>query len=132
MSQENFPQEEPITQRHPSISSQSHKLAQENPHSDEAGEEETSQTYDGDLLNAFKHEKPAVQHHSPFAQAKLHPPQAAKAVQKVKPAIKSNALPAVKSKLMAKAPPPEKIHRHPQSKRYPVTPKFPALAARFK
>ena len=102
ISQENFQQEEPITQHRPSISSPSHKLAQENPHSDE---EEASQTYDGDLLNAFKHEKPAVQHHSPFAQAELHPPQAAKAIQKVKPATKSNALPAVKSKLAVKSPP---------------------------
>lgn len=105
ISQESFQQEEPITQHRPSISSPSHKLAQENPHSDE---EEASQTYDDDLLNAFKHEKPSVQHHSPFAQAELHPPQAAKAVQKVKPVTKSNALPAVKSKLATKAPPPEK------------------------
>ncbi|QXW24526.1 hypothetical protein KXJ74_08855 [Acinetobacter johnsonii] len=105
ISQENFQQEEPITQHHPSISSPSHKLAQENPHSDE---EEANQTYDGDLLNAFKHEKPAVQHRSPFAQAEIHPPKAAKTVQKVKPAIKSNVLPVVKSKLAVKAPPPEK------------------------
>lgn len=105
ISKENFQQEEPITQHRPSISSPSHKLAQENPHSDE---EEASQTYDGDLLNAFKHEKPAVQHHSPFAQAELHPSQAAKTVQKVKPATKSNTLPAVKNKLAAKAPAPAK------------------------
>ncbi len=125
MSQENFQQEEPITQHRPSISSPSHKLAQENPHSDETGEE-ASQTYDGDLLNAFKHEKPAVQHHSPFAQAELHPPQAAKAIQKVKPATKSNALPAVKSKLTAKAPPLEKNTPAPAKQAVSSDPEIPS------
>ncbi len=126
ISQESFQQEEPITQRHPSISSPSHKLAQENPHSNEAGEEEASQTYDGDLRNAFKHEKTAVQHHSPFAQAELHPPQAAKTVQKVKPATKSNTLPAVKSKLTAKAPPPEKNTPAPAKQTVASDPEIPS------
>lgn len=125
ISQENFQQEEPITQHRPSISSPSHKLTQENPHSDETGEE-ASQTYDGDLLNAFKHEKPAVQHHSPFAQAELHPPQAAKAIQKVKPATKSNALPAVKSKLTAKVPPLEKNTPAPAKQAVSSDPEIPS------
>ena len=123
ISQENLRQGESVTQHRPSISSPSHKLAQENPHSDE---EEASQIYDGDLLNAFKHEKPAVQHHSPFAQAELQPPQAAKTVQKVKPAIKSNALPAVKSKLAAKAPSPEKNTPAPAMQAVASDPEIPS------
>ena len=112
ISQESFQQKEPITQHHSSISSPS--------------DEEANQTYDGDLLNAFKHEKPAVQHHSPFAQAEFHPPQAAKTVQKVKPAIKSNALPAVKSKLTAKAPPPEKNTPAPAKQTVASDPEIPS------
>lgn len=65
---------------------------------DKRNEIESGLHYDGDLMNAFKHEKeekPLIQNGSPFEKTKLHPPAPA-AVKKIPSDLKAKPEAAVK------------------------------------